>query len=130
MDQIIHTVRSSKWKDIIQQCQNRPSGMSIKQWMAENQISEKSYYYWQRKLRKTVYEQMDNPLTVLSAMQEGPEVSFAEIRIPESKGSVSDIIPETIRPTAVIRTATMTIALSNDIADSLLSRILHEVSHA
>jgi len=104
--------------------------MSIKQWMAENQISEKSYYYWQRKLRRTAFEQMDNPLTALPTVQESSEVSFTEIRIPESKGSVSDIIPETIRPTAVIRTATMTIALSNDIADSLLSRILHEVSHA
>lgn len=130
MDQIIHTVRSSKWTDIILQCQNRPSGVSVKQWMSENQISEKSYYYWQRKLRKTAYEKMDNPLTALPAIQEVSDVSFAEIRIPESKESVSDIIPETIRPTAVIRTATMTIALSNDIADSLLSRILHEVSHA
>ncbi len=45
MDQITHTIRSSKWKGIIMQCQNRPVEMSAKQWMAENHISEKSYYY-------------------------------------------------------------------------------------
>ena len=36
MDQITHTMRYSRWKDIILQCQNRPAGMSIKQWMDEN----------------------------------------------------------------------------------------------
>jgi putative transposase len=130
MDQIIHTVRNSKWKDVILQCQNRPAGMSVKQWMAENQISEKSYYYWQRKLRKAAYEQMNNSPAVLPAVQANSEVSFAEIRIPEPIKTVSDIISEAIKPTAVIKTATMTIALSNDITDNLLSRILQEVSHA
>lgn len=130
MDQIIHTVRSSKWKDIIFQCQNRPAGMSVKQWMTENQISEKSYYYWQRKFRKVAYEQMNDSLSVLPAVQATSEISFAEIRIKEPKKSVSDIVPETIKPTAVIKTVTMTIALSNDISDNLLSRILKEVSHA
>ncbi len=129
MDQITHTMRNSKWKDIILQCQNRPTEMSAKQWMIENQVSEKSYYYWQRKLRKEAFGQM-NHSPMLPAVKENTEVSFAEIRIPEQKKSVSDIIPESIRPTAVIKTATMTIALSNDIADNLLSRILNEVSHA
>ena len=130
MDQIIHAVRSSKWRDIIFQCQNRPTGMSIKQWMTENQISEKSYYYWQRKLRKAAFEQMNDSLAALPAVQANTEVSFAEIRIKEPKKIVPDIVPETIKPTAVIKTTTMTIALSNDISDNLLSRILHEVSHA
>jgi transposase len=129
MDQITHTVRNSKWKDIILQCQNRPAGMSVKQWMTENQVSEKSYYYWQRKFRKEAFEPM-NHSSMLPAVQDNSEVSFAELRIPEPKKSVSDIIPETLKPTAVIKTATMTIALSNDISDNLLSRILKEVSHA
>ena len=129
MDQISHTVRNSRWKDIILQCQNRPSEMSAKQWMTENQVSEKSYYYWQRKLRTEAFKQL-NHSPMLPALQETSEVSFAEIRIPETKKSVSDITPETIRPTAVIKTASMTNALSNDVADDLLSRILREVSHA
>lgn len=129
MDQTTHTVRNSKWKDIILQCQNRPAEMSAKQWMAENQISEKAYYYWQRKFRKEAFEQMNNSL-VLPTVQRNSEVSFAEIRIPEPKKLVSDIIHENIKPTAVIKTAAMTIALSNEISDNLLSRILQKVSHA
>jgi putative transposase len=103
--------------------------MSAKQWMNENQVSEKSYYYWQRKLRTEAFEQM-NHSPMLPVTQGTSDVSFAEIRMPEPKKSISDIITESIRPTAAIKTATMTIALSNDIADDLLSRILSEVSHA
>jgi hypothetical protein len=129
MDQLSHTVRNSRWKELILQCQNRPAGMSAKQWMKENQVSEKSYYYWQRKLRTEAFEQM-NHSPLLPAVQGNSEISFAELRIPEPKRIAPDIVPENIRPTAVIKTATMTIALSNDIADDLLSRILREVSHA
>lgn len=46
MDQITHDVRSPQWLEIITQCQNRPEGTTAKQWMADNGISEKSYYYW------------------------------------------------------------------------------------
>ena len=33
MDQITHTVRHTMWHDILLQCQNRPCGMSAKQWI-------------------------------------------------------------------------------------------------
>ena len=61
---------------------------------------------------------------VLPTVQDNYEVSFAEVRLPETSELVSDTMPENIRPTAVIKTSTMTIALSNDISESLLSRIL------
>ena len=131
MDQLTHSVRSSRWKDIVLRCQNRPDGMNAKQWMAENQVSENAYYYWQRKFRREAYEQMDSS-SVLPAVQDNYEISFSEVRIPETRKlvSVSDTIHENISPTAIIKTSTMTIALSNDISESLLSRILKEVSHA
>ena len=59
MDQITHDVRSSQWLEIITQCQNRPEGTTARQWMADNGISEKSYYYWLRKFRKQAYSQMN-----------------------------------------------------------------------
>lgn len=128
MDQTTHEVRSTQWKDIILRCQNRPAEMSAKQWMEENQINEKSYYYWQRKIRKIAFAQMDYS-TELPAVQQGnAQVSFAEIRVPDNQ--VSDNIAETFQPSVVIKTPSLTVALSNTISDSLLTRILHEVSHA
>ena len=46
MDITTHEIRSDTWKTIIQNCQSRPAGTTVKQWLDENGISEKSYYYW------------------------------------------------------------------------------------
>lgn len=52
MDQSTHDVRRTNWLNIIEQCQQRPENMTVKQWLADNGIKEKSYYYWLRKFRK------------------------------------------------------------------------------
>ena len=56
--------RIQLWAERIAEC--RSSGMSVRAWCRENEISEKTYYYWQRKL----YQQM------ISSTQ---RVDFAEI---------------------------------------------------
>ncbi|MCM1056786.1 MAG: IS66 family insertion sequence element accessory protein TnpB [Firmicutes bacterium] len=58
MDQITHDVRRSNWLNSIQQYQSRPEGMTAKQWMADNGIRPKSYYYWLRRFWKESYELM------------------------------------------------------------------------
>lgn len=132
MDQITHDVRSSQWLEIITQCQNRPEGTTAKQWMADNGISEKSYYYWLRKFRKQAYSQTTETSTALSS---GKEISFAEVPIPPKQtvnvtAFTSKISVEAIRPVAVIKNANSSIALTNEISEGLLSRILLEVAHA
>lgn len=64
MDQLTHNVRRSNWINIIRQCQDRPAGTTAKQWLAENDISEKSYYYWLRKIRREVCERGDLKKTI------------------------------------------------------------------
>lgn len=41
MDKITHEVRIANWKTIVEQCNNRPEGVSVKQWLAENNVNEK-----------------------------------------------------------------------------------------
>ena len=57
MDQSTHDVRRANWLNIVNQCQGRPVGMSAKQWLEENGIKEKAYYYWLRKFRREAYNQ-------------------------------------------------------------------------
>ena len=73
MNQSTHEIRHMNWMNIITQCKNRTENMTAKQWLAGNGISDKSYYYWLRKIRLEVYEQ----LNVLSVTQ-STEVSFAD----------------------------------------------------
>ncbi len=127
MDQSTHDIRRANWLNIVNQCQNRPSGMSAKKWLAENDIKEKSYYYWLRKFRKEAYNQMQLP-TVASKS----EVAFAEVTMPipaTDLDSTIDRIPER-PPAAVIKYNGLTIELSNDISDVLLDRLLEEIHHA
>ena len=119
MDQLTNTVRRSNWINIIRQCQDRPAGTTAKQWLAENDISEKSYYYWLRKIRREVCEQ--------EGLQEDTNpsaLSFVEIPVK----TALDTAPMPAVP--VIRSCRLTLELSNDISESLLCRLLQEVLHA
>lgn len=129
MDQITHNVRRANWLTIITQCQERPEGISVKQWLSDNGVKEKAYYYWLRKFRKEAYEQMQLPVTNENP---GTAIAFAEITMPAK--TVPPCVPSPAdpheNPVAVIRYNGVSIGISNEISDSLLSRILKEVSHA
>lgn len=132
MDQITHNVRSAQWLEIVTQCQNRPEGTIVKQWLSDNGIKEKAYYYWLRKFRKQAYAQMHLSSTEVSV---GSDISFAEVSIPDQRPTgilkaTEETTVEAIRPVAVIKNTDITIALTNEVSDSLLSRILREVAHA
>ena len=131
MDQCTHEVRMRYWKNIISQCQARPAGQTAKQWMTENGICEQTYYLWQRRIRRETYEQITSQ-ELLPAVSKKEEITFAEIAVPGNKqrNCCSNTSEPVIHPVAVIKTGSCTIALSGDIPDSLLSRIMKEVSHA
>ena len=127
MDQSTHDVRRENWLTIVNQCQSRPAAMSVKQWLAENGIKEKAYYYWLRKFRKEAYNQMPLPAAATTT-----EVAFAEVTIPVPFAA-PDVTTENVpdaSPAAVIEYSGLTIELSNNISEGLLSRLLQEVIHA
>ena len=128
MDKSTHAVRAEHWRNIILQCQQRPAGMSAKQWLKENGISEQSYYLWQRKFRKQIYDSINT--SSLPAVQNENELSFAEFKMQEQAVQAREPFTDGFAPTAMIKGTYVTIALTNDISDSLLGRILQEVSHA
>ena len=127
MDQCTHEVRAEYWKKIIQACGQRPAGQSAKSWMDENGICEQSYYHWQRRFRKQMYEEMlkNDSIPVVA---EKTELTFVEIPCSTSAESTTCMISD--KTVATIRTATLQIDISNEISDALLSRIIREVSHA
>ena len=125
MDRISLQVRLVNWTKIIEQCNYRPAGTTAKQWLSENGISDKSYYYWLRKIRQEAFASKEAELPAINSFQESqPAVTFAEIPMTQPQVSAAD----TFKADAVIHTATMVIGISNTISDTLLSRLL-EVSH-
>ena len=94
--------------------------------ITENDISEKSYYYWLRKIRREVCEQ--------EGLQEATNpsaLSFVEIPVKTALDTTPvPAVPAAMTPVAVIRSGRLTLELSNDISESLLCRLLQEVLHA
>lgn len=130
MDSCTHEFRLQYWKNIMSQCQNRPEGQTAKQWLKENGICEQTYYLWQRKIRQSAYELMNVPAQQVSVPRK-EEISFAEIPVfPTADTDRTQPVESGIAPVAVIKTPARSIAISADIPDSLLSRMLKEVSHA
>ena len=120
MDQLTHTVRRSNWINIIRQCQDRPAGTTAKQWLVENDISEKSYYYWLRKIRREVCEQEG-----LQEVTNPSALSFVEIPVKTALDTTPvPTVPAAMTPVAVIGSGRLTLELSNDISESLLCRLL------
>ena len=104
MDQTTHEIRLANWTAIIEQCQARPTDQTAKQWLAENNISEKQYYYWLRKLRKAAI--------ALSGDPTGSHTEFAKVPMSTMQGS-SDT------PLRITRGDTV-FEVTNDISDHLL----------
>lgn len=101
--------------------------MSAKQWLAENDIKEKAYYYWLRKFRKEMYGQMQ-----LSADSAKDDIIFAEVTMPVPATGSGSTVPDApdVLPAAVIKCDGLTLELSNGISEGLLSRLLLEVMRA
>lgn len=125
MDQITHDMCRNSWLNIIQQCQARPENITVKQWLADNEIKDKAYYYWLRKFRREAYDQMQPP----AVNSTSSDVAFAELRIPTlGQGIPMKCTDE--RPVAVIKCNGISLEISNEISAPLLQAIIREVIHA
>ena len=76
--------RAQTWAMLIQEC--KASGMSNKDFCLQRGVSEKSFYYWQRKFREQVIETAAPqlvPLEPLPKQRELLQISFrgAELKL-------------------------------------------------
>ena len=124
MDQLTHEIRMANWQQIIKSCQARPEGQSARQWLAENNIPDKQYYYWLRKIRKKAFDESPQSLPAVSPKQ-SPAVSFVEIPAEEVIGSA-----EVSKPAITIWTKRSTIEIPTDLPESLIVKLVKAGSHA
>ena len=121
MDKITHKVRCEQWTKIIKEC--LASGMNKTAWCREHGISNKSFFYWQRRLREEAYisavESSSPPAAKSVNIPAEPSVDFVELRISEQ----STVSPASFRPDVIIRKGSFSIELSNTASEELLSRI-------
>lgn len=121
MDKITHKVRCEQWTNIIKEC--LASGMNKTAWCREHGISDKSFFYWQRRLREEAYistiESSSPPAVTEAGVPAESPVDFVELRLSEQ----STVSSASFRPDVIIRKGSFSIELSNTVSEELLSRI-------
>jgi hypothetical protein len=84
VQKVTHEIRLQQWIGIIKEC--RGSGKSVRSWCEENGISEKSYFYWQRRIREAACQELTTHQEQQVKKAEPSQANapaFAECRIPE-----------------------------------------------
>ena len=75
--------RLQSWMEIIRECQE--SGLSNKAFCTQRGISEKTYYYWLRKIRTAAAEAMEPQLVRLDEPEKADAASKIHIRYGEAE---------------------------------------------
>ena len=81
---IASELRLSQWAGILRE--RKESGLSVQRWCLENDVQEKTYYYWQRKLRENVCDK----LTQETGTAMTP--AFAQINLPKECGCAGSVV--------------------------------------
>lgn len=115
MDKITHEVRLSQWTSIIEECAQ--SGLPKTKWCTENNVDIKQFFYWQRKVREEVYNEIKTKSL--------PVTTFAELSVPP----VQAVIPN-VDTGAAIRFNDVVIEINNNCSVELLQTILTVSAHA
>ena len=88
--------RAQNWAMVIQECSN--SGLSNREFCRQHGICEKSFYYWQRKLRTQIAEAAAAKLVPLeqNPVEESLQIQYrgAELKLPAGvdMGAVAAIL--------------------------------------
>ena len=128
MDKIAHEVRTQEWFGIIQAC--NASGQPKRQWCEENGVSVRKFFYWQKKIREQLYNEVKKkenamvPVPCTEAFQLPP--AFAEIAATKVPVGTDG----SFQADAVIMVGGVSIQLSNTATKELLDRISGALSHA
>ena len=123
MDKTTHDVRLENWRAVIKRCQSRPQELSAKQWLADNNIPEKQYFYWLRKIRQAAYQEMNAALPAVPNNPDQMPVAFAEF-------SGRDVFETKPGAAVIIKTSKSTIEISSDVSERLMVKLVKAVAHA
>lgn len=120
--------KEAYWKSIVQQCNERPEGQSVVQWLAEHGIKESNYYYWLPIVRDQVMGQASNKEVAKDSAKSAvcpvspQSVTFAELPFTVEAGP-----KVSFKPVAVVQAGKASVAFSGEASTGVVSAILQEV---
>lgn len=127
--QKIHDATLSKWLDILRD--QRSSGMTVKDWCADNGISIHAFYYWKR-IAKASYVDSVLPDIVPLPAPSLPEVTCATCTTcaTTSDGSHNPDDLKNSSDPITVSIGDISISIGGSPTDDLITRIIGAVRHA
>ncbi|MBP2032803.1 putative transposase [Clostridium algifaecis] len=115
MDKITHKMRLDYWMPIISKCHK--SGMSVRAWCIQNNINEKKFYYWQRRIRGEAFK-------TLKRNESENQANF--VQLPIHNNTLKSI--PSFKPDIIIHIQDNVLEISNTVSEELLSKVLKVIS--
>lgn len=107
MNEVVQSVRDQNWAAMIRE--QKASGLTIRQWCADNNISENCYYYRLRRIREQL----------IQAAQPTPEDKNGMtrlVRVPDSAVSADNG-----SSAIIIRKGTLVIEINHEVSEGILN---------
>ena len=124
MDQKAFEIRRSQWERIILEG-NKASG-SKREWCRQHGINEKSFYYWQKKIRNAAIESTRS----VQAISPAPASSFVEIPVPESPYLSEDSPLHGASPELMLQINDCRIFVSGTVQEHTLRTVMKVIRNA
>ncbi len=98
-------VKLTQWSTLVQECMS--SGLKVKDWCLQNNVSKDTYYYWLRKIREAACDSMETsfvrvpdqciPSSFYTTFSTELTISIGSITINVNASTPQSIIESTIR---------------------------------
>ena len=126
MDQEALQIRRSQWERII--IEGNKATISKKEWCKQNGISEKSFYYWQRKIRKQATKALE---TSKAVPVPAPCSAFVELPFPSVPQSFREPVQSPgVPPELIIQVGDCRIYVTGAVQEHTLCTVMKVIRNA
>ena len=131
MDQKSSQIRRSQWEQIVLEGNN--ASISKKDWCQQNGINPKSFYYWQRKIRKATVEALEESETTapIHVSDSASAPSFVELSFPSlSQAGREPVPPQNLLPELMVQIGNCQIYVNASIQKQTLDTVMKVIRNA
>ena len=131
MDQQDTDIRLSQWEQIVIECSR--ASVTKREWCRQNGISERAFFYWQRKIRRKAAEGSDQPDPEIPARPpERKRTGFVELQSAGTEATEGTAPAHAMdaAPGLVIRMNHCSIHVSAPVQESTLRTVIKAVMDA
>ncbi len=124
MESLKRDIQIANWKSLIQA--RIDSGMTIAQWCRENKLSENSYYYWRKVIRRETLAQHAADSIAVEGIRTQEFVELPSAIVQDAAGTQA----RAGAPAAVLRRGSICIELYADTPQPLIETLIGGLAHA